>query len=308
MARRSTKKVASASSSSSTTIRSSKAAVPSPQDSPSPAQLGERPLSAAREAALTKRVQELPDEELIQFPGRFAARVQWTLGIWASATRDADDLSRAPFFDEPHVSREEIADWRDEIALLRLAQSRFLLLRGNQKVASAAFEPLAVEAAQHKDTLLRAFTLRFRNDPAGLSRVTFIRKGTGDADLVQDVSDLLGLCAGNEAYLARGTNGEATAAKRLAEMEPRLLSLLGEKTRDEGTRAIRRFRDGAFTLVTRTERRIRAAAEYCFGGTPRMKDYIAYVAPKGAKPDPEDDVSDATPSTDTASPAAPTNK
>ena len=68
------------------------------------------------------------------------------------------------------------------------------------------------------------------------------------------------------------------------------------KTRDEGTRSVRRFRDGAYTLVTLTERRIRAAADYCFGGTPRMKDYIGYVAPKGAKPDPDDEVTDAAPS------------
>ncbi|MFO0590054.1 MAG: hypothetical protein U0441_21110 [Polyangiaceae bacterium] len=102
---------------------------------------------------------------------------------------------------------------------------------------------------------------------------------------------------------ARGTHGEANAAKRLAEMEPRLLSLLGEKSRDEGTRAVRRFRDGAYTLVCLTERRIRAAAADCFGGTPRMKDYTAYVAPKGAKPDPEDDVTDATPAENTANPA-----
>lgn len=305
MARKSTKKVVTSSS-----VPTTKASVQSPaQDSPSPSQLGERPLSAAREAVLTKRIRELADEEILPFPGRLAARVQWALGIWTSASRDADELCRAPFFDEPHITREEIADWRDEIGMLRLAQSRFLLLRGNQKIASAAFQPLGEEAAQHKETLLRAFSLRYRKDPAGLARVTFIRKGTGDADLVQDVSDLLGLCAGNEAFLARGTNGEAAAAKRLAEMEPRLLSLLGEKTRDEGTRAARRLRDGAFTLVTLTERRLRAAADYCFGGSPRMKDYAAYVAPKGAKPDPEDDVPDAATSEIAASPATtPANK
>ena len=32
--------------------------------------------------------------------------------------------------------------------------------------------------------------LRFRNDRAGLKRVALIRQGTGDADLVQDVSDI----------------------------------------------------------------------------------------------------------------------
>jgi len=249
-------------------------------------------LSPAREKELTSAILATPDEEIVQFPGRLAERVRWSAGIWVSATRDAQELTKAPFFDEAPLSAEEIAAHRDQIEMMRLAQSRFMALRGEQKAASADFQVLADEAAIHKDNLLRLFTLRFRNDRAGLKRVALIREGTGDADLVQDVSDILGLCIGNEEYLASGNKGEAAAARRLAEMSPKMVSLLGEKSRDEGTRAARRLRDGAYTLVQGTERRIRAAAEYCFGGTPKMKEYLAYVAPKGAKADPEDEVGD----------------
>jgi len=265
---------------------------PSKKVKPTPGVAEEGSLSPAREQELRSTILAIPDDALVQFPGRLKERVRWAAGIWVSATRDAAELTSAPFFDEPEVTREEIAEYRDQIEMLRLAQSRFMAIRGQQKAASGDFQVLADEAAIHKDTLLRTFTLRFRNDEAGLKRVAFIRAGKGDADLVQDVSDILGLCTGNEEYLARGKKGEAEAARRLAEMSPRMVALLGAKSRDEGTRAARQLRDGAYTLVQGTERRIRAAAEYCFGGTPKMKEYLAYVAPKGAKADPEDEVGD----------------
>lgn len=257
-----------------------------------PVVIGEAVLSAAREEELTSAIGALADDEIVLFPGRLAERVRWAAGVWVSATRDADDLVRVPFFDEPDLSKEEIASFRDRIEMMRLTQSRFMVVRGVVKVATAEFQVLADEAAIHKENLLKTFTLRFRNDRAGLKRVALIRQGTGDADLVQDVSDILGLCVGHEKYLARGTNGEAVAARRLAEMSGPMVALLGKKTRDEGTRGVRRLRDGAFTLLQATERRIRAAAEYCYGGTPKMKEYAAYLPPKGAKADPEDEVGD----------------
>lgn len=298
MPRKSKKVVATASPTTKTKVSRSRKAKPTPGAAET------NTLSPAREQAITRAILALQDEELIQFPGRLKERVQWSAGIWVSATRDAAELSGAPFFDEPAMSPEEIATLRDQIEMLRLAQSRFMALRGKQKAARARFQVLAAEAAIHKETLLRTFTLRFRKDPGGLKRLASIRAGRGDADLVQDVSDLLGLCAGDEAYLARGKKGEAAAARRLAEMSPELVSLLGQKSRDEGSRAARRLRDGAYTLVQGTERRIRAAAEYWYGGTPKMKQYLAYVAPKGAKADPEDEVGDpAAPEASTTSPA-----
>ncbi len=274
---------------------------------PTPGAAGDHWLTPEREAELRTAIAAIPDQDILRSPGRVADRVRWAAGIWISATRDAGELAKAPFFDEPDLSPEEIAHWRDQFDMLRLAQSAFVAVRGAQKSASGEFQTLADEAAVHKETLLRTFTLRFRNDRAGLKRVVAIRKGTGDADLVQDVSDILGLCAGEEAYLARGSNGEAEAARRLAEMSPKMLSLLGAKARDEGTRAALRLRNGAYTLVQATERRIRAAAEYCYDGTPKMKEYAAYVPPKGAKPDPEDDVGDSpSPTPGLSAPASPT--
>jgi hypothetical protein len=286
MSRKSSKRVASV-------VRSTKKNVsPSKSATSAPGAAGDHKLTPEREAELRKAIAAIPDEEILRSPGRVAERVRWASAIWISATRDVEELVLAPFFDEPNLTGEEIVDFRDRFDMLRLAHSAFMAVRGSQKSASGDFEVLAVEAAAHKETLLRAFTLRFRNDRVGLKRVAAIRKGSGDADLVQDVSDLLGLCVGNESYLARGSNGEAFAAKRLAEMSPKMLSLLGAKARDEGTRAAVRLRDGAYTLVQATERRIRAAAAYRYDGTPKMKEYVAYAAPKGAKPDPEDDVGD----------------
>ena len=105
----------------------------------------------------------------------------------------------------------------------------------------------------------------------------------GDADLVQDVSDVLVLAAQHKAYLEACPRGEAASVKRLAEISPQLSHLLGAKTFSDEARAARQLRDGAYTLVVQTERRIRAAAEYWYGGgTEKMSEYAAYVAPSGA--------------------------
>ncbi|WP_434041900.1 MULTISPECIES: ATPase [Sorangium] len=239
-------------------------------------------LSAAREAELLREAESLGDNT-VGFPGKLARRVVWASRIQLAAERDTADLVRTPFpEDEPSLTREEIHALRDKIELLRAAQSRWQAAQQRQERAAATFAKPATEAALHRQTLLRFFDLRFKKSPEGQKRLMAIRAGSGDADLVQDVSDLLLLCSEHAEALHKAPRGEADAAARLRELSPLLARMLADKTLSPEAQRSRKLRDAAYTLVVHAERRLRAAAEYWYAGTDRMKDYAPFPVSRGA--------------------------
>ncbi|WP_437648863.1 ATPase [Sorangium sp. So ce362] len=239
-------------------------------------------LSAAREAELLREAESLGENTLL-FPGKLARRVIWSSRILLAAERDAVDLVRTPFpEDEPPITREDLHTFRDKIELLRVTQSRWQAAQRRRERAIAAFEKPATEAAALRRTLLRFFALRFKKSPEGQKRLAAIRAGSGDADLVQDVSDLLVLCAEHAEALREAPRGEAAAAARLRELSPLLTRVLADKTFTPEAQRARKVRDAAYTLVVTAERRLRAAAEYWYAGTDKMRDYAPFPVTRGA--------------------------
>ncbi|WP_437301926.1 ATPase [Sorangium sp. So ce388] len=246
-------------------------------------------LSAAREAELLREAESLGDDTLF-FPGKLARRVIWASRIQLAAERDAADLVRTPFpEDEPPLTREEIHGLRDKIELLRVTQSRWQAAQQRQERAAATFAKPAAEAALHRQTLLRFFDLRFKKSPEGQKRLMAIRAGNGDADLVQDVSDLLLLCSEHAEALDKAPRGEAAAVARLRELSPLLARMLADKTLSPEALRSRKLRDAAYTLVVNAERRLRAAAEYWYAGTDKTKDYAPFPVSRGAASTGEDE-------------------
>ncbi|XXX79319.1 ATPase [Sorangium sp. So ce134] len=241
-------------------------------------------LSAAREAELLREAESLGDTTLL-FPGKLARRVIWASRIQLAAERDAADLVRTPFpDDEPPLTREEIHGLRDKVELLRVTQSRWQAAQQRQERAAATFAKPAAEAALHRQTLLRFFDLRFKKSPEGQKRLMAIRAGSGDADLVQDVSDLLLLCSEHAEAIDKAPRGEAAAVARLRELSLLLARMLADKTLSPEALRSRKLRDAAYTLVVNAERRLRAAAEYWYAGTATMKDYAPFPVSRGAAP------------------------
>jgi hypothetical protein len=235
-------------------------------------------LTPEREAELTAEAIGLGDD-LAYFPGKLARRVVWSSRIQLAAERDAGDLVQTPFpEDEGALTEAEIRAMRDKIEFLRVAQSRWRGVQTTQQRATASFEKNAAEAGAHKQALLRFFDLRFRSNPEGQKRLSDIRAGSGDADLVQDISDLLVLCEQNKVAVARAPRGEARSAARLSELSPLLSRLLADKALSLEAQRSRKLRDAAYTLVLNAERRLRAAAEYWYGGTDKLKDYAPFPA------------------------------
>ena len=244
-------------------------------------------LTSERAAVLTTEAGALGDT-LPAFPGRLAQRVRRSGEIRIAAERDAADLVRTPFHDAPMLTLAEIHAQRDRIEFLRDSESRFQALRSSQKDAFAEFELLGGEAAQIKVKLLRAFDLRFTESPKGRKRVSDIRKGDGDPDLVQDVSDILLLCDEYKEYIDGCPREEAADVVRLRELSPKLSHLLAAKGMGEEATKARKRRDGAYALVMATETRFRLAGAYWYEGTEKVKDYAAFVAPtKGSPADDE---------------------
>ncbi|WP_437954560.1 ATPase [Sorangium sp. So ce119] len=229
-------------------------------------------LTAAREAELAREAESLGDV-LLLLPGDLAPHVAWLSRLQRAAQRDAADLLRAPFAgDDPPLTRDEIRGFRDKIELLRLAQSRWQATQRGPRRAATSVEQPANEAGQHRRTLLRFFDLRFRSDPEGQRRVSLIR-ARGDAELIQGVSELLALCAEHGDALQQAPRGEADAAARLGALAPLLSRLVDDRTLSAEARRARRLRDAAYALAMRAERRVRAAAEYWYGDSDKMKDY-----------------------------------
>jgi hypothetical protein len=240
-------------------------------------------LTPERTTVLAAEAAALGDNVPV-FPGRLAQRVRRSGEIRIAAERDAAELIRTPFNKAPKLTLAEIHAQRDRIEFLRESESRFQALRSSQKEAFAEFEKFGGEAATIKTKLLRAFDLCFENDANGRKRVSDIRKGDGDPDLVQDVSDILLLCDENKGYIDGCPRGEAADVARLRVLSPQLSHLLAAKGMSEEATKARKRRDGAYALVMQTETRFRLAATYWYEGTEKVKDYTAFVAPAKGSP------------------------
>lgn len=270
---------------------------PKPSVSPEPLH-----LSSERRAQIEAEARALGDNVFL-FPGKLARRAAWSAKIHAAAERDAKDLTRAPFpDDEGNITPDEITAHGEQIHYLRSTQSAWRAVQAGQKKAFADFDDAAEEAAAHKETLLRFFALRYKNNADGQRWITDVRAGSGDADLLQDVSDILVRCEKEKSAIKNAPRGEAHAAARLAALAPALSRLLAAKSLTAEARDARKLRDGVYTLVINTERRLRAAAEYWYAGTDRLKDYAAFPASPGGSAD-EGDEEDSI-DTEPAAPAA----
>src|SRR4051794_12513263 len=78
----------------------------------------ERELSAEREGAVRVAAFALPDERVLRSRRLLASRLAWLDQLQRAAARDEDRLVTVPLDPEPNLSREEIAELGDRIALL----------------------------------------------------------------------------------------------------------------------------------------------------------------------------------------------
>lgn len=283
-----------------TIIKTKKTNKAPPKASPKTNVAPSKALTPAEERALMAEARALGGAA-ISFPGKAAMRFAWAEKIQHAASRDAADLVRTPFHGEPPMTHDEIRAQGKRIAFLRVAEARWQMYLANTRRANEDLAVPATEAAQHRATLLRFFGLRYRNNPEGRKWIAHVREGSGDADLVQDVTDILERCSLEAAAIAEAPRAEANAHARLEALLPALKELLSARSLSPEGQAARALRNGAYTLVARGEQRLRAAAEYWYGGTDKVKDYAAFSYASSTRKGDEADV----PEEPMTNPAAP---
>ncbi len=159
---------------------------------------------------------------------------------------------------------------------LRHAQSIWISERYSQEEANKTWKLESPKAYQLRDDLLDDFRYAFRKRPDLISRVRQIANGRGDANMIQDLSDL--------SILGKSNPEELTASKfkiekldQAAKYSNDMAELLAKANGAIQENSAAKFiRDKAFTHLKEAIDEVRAAGKYVFKNNPeRFKGYIS---------------------------------
>ena len=147
---------------------------------------------------------------------------------------------------------------------LRYAQSIWNKERYSQEEATRQWNEEAPVADDLRNELEHSFRYAFRTRPDLLSRVAAIEDGTGNADMLQDLSDLSVLGKANLPLLQAISFDETkldTAAALSDSLSDVLATMNGERT---DPNQAKRTRDRAYTLLKNVVDEIREAGKFVF--------------------------------------------
>lgn len=124
------------------------------------------------------------------------------------------------------------------------------------------------------DKLLHSFRYAFRNDEHLLSRVSAISEGSGDADLIQDLSNLAALGEKNSRLLAQ-INFDAALLPAAATEADELAILLAQANGEKEINSqVKITRDRAYTYMKQAADEIKNCGRYVFWkNEARLKGY-----------------------------------
>lgn len=161
-------------------------------------------------------------------------------------------------------------------AICREAQSLWVTERKTQAKAALDWKEKSPHAYELRDGLLHAFTYAFRNDSGKLMRVAEIRSGSGNADMIQDLSDLSVFGKANPNAL-KAINFDMALLDEAASESTAMASLLAIANGDKDAPSVKKVnRDRAFTFLRRAVDEVRECGKYVFWKEPdRMKGYAS---------------------------------
>lgn len=170
--------------------------------------------------------------------------------------------------------------WGEELPVrvgaLRYAQSLWVSERNTQVEAQKTWETISPAAYELRNDLMASFNYAFRKKELLLGRVREIRKGSGHADMIQDLSDLSAVGKANTDELKKIKldlsllDKAATQAEELAELLAKVNGSVEENTR------AKRIRDAAFAHLKEAVDEVRDAGKYAFRkNTERRNGYAS---------------------------------
>ena len=158
----------------------------------------------------------------------------------------------------------------------RHAQAVWVAERYGQEEATRAWKEESPKAYEFRNDLLADLRFAYRKRADLIARVRSIADGEGDADMIQDLSDISVLAKANTAEL-EAINFDLTKLDTAAQMSGDLAELLAQAngTRLDNSKA-KEMRDRAFTHLKEAMDEIRDTGKYVFRKNPeRFKGYIS---------------------------------
>ncbi len=191
------------------------------------------------------------------------------LTLWASS--DAASLAVAG------ITNEMIQQLPVRAGALREAQSLWFNDRHTQKQAEKDWQEQSPAALDLRDELLHAFSFAFRKDSQLRGRVSAVREGYGNDDLIQDLNDLAVLGRENTALLSLISFDESLL-HQAADLADKLAPVLAlaNGSRQKGNEA-KILRDRAYVYLKELVDEIRLAGKYVFRKDPeRLVGYVSH--------------------------------
>lgn len=219
---------------------------------------------------LKKEIEAIDKAEIIEPQIPIAIALQESEDLYQWAQDDHADLEKAG------LEMLLLDQLPERTAALRYIQSIWQKEYKTMEKAQEEWGKISPAAFDLRDTLVHEFRHAFHKFPALLAQIKHIDEGAGNADMIQDLSDLLVLGKANPDLLAE-INFDNTLLSKSEEFSKTLPDLLakanGLRNSDNKTKVLR---DKAYTHMKHAVDEIRRNGVYKFWRTPeRKKGYVS---------------------------------
>lgn len=207
---------------------------------------------------LLPEIQAIPDEEIIQPDMPVDIFNQEAENLFPWALQDKNKLIARG------LKETTINELLPGIGACRQAQVNWFHERYGKQGAEKEWGIKGPQGYDLRDKLLDEFDFAFDEETSLLKRVSEIRAGTGNADMIQDLANLSGFGKANTTLL-EATNFDMSLLDTAAELSDTLPGLLaianGEKADDS---AVKKIRDQAYTYLLRRVKKVRHYGKFVF--------------------------------------------
>lgn len=212
-----------------------------------------------------------------------------TMPVYVYA-QEAEDLyywciNDADKFEAAGVCKCRIEELLTRAGACRTAQSVWVKELNLRKDASKEWFEKSPEAYELRQELMHTFEYAFRKDKETQKTLDLIQEGTGHADMIQDLNDLVVLGNAHTELLQR-INFDMSKIEKAEIMSDEMAGILaaanGEKQKTNETKI---FRDKAYTHLKEIVDEVRACGKYLFWKDDnKLKGYrSAYLRKKNLK-------------------------
>lgn len=199
--------------------------------------------------------------------------------ILESGRRDQEVLKENKY----DISQLEEIDLH--INALTCQQAIFSDVRFDNPETAKQFIEERDEGIEIRYELLAAMDLAFADDPNLLAKLSRIREGGSNADLIQDLMDIKAVCESN-LELLNTVKYEESYLERIPALSKSLLSLLSKATLDRSeSPEVRILRDKIYTILKKMVNKLSRFGLYSFRHKPSYASrYSMTYTPRGRKP------------------------